>query len=132
MMLTPTHTHTRCCCCCCCPNCSGPVITEPLHARDHLPGALQGIQAVQGQIPYLCEYKDLTAAHEAYRDLKVLEHAAAAIHSALDAAGPDLAAAAAEPGNEWIDADDAALYFEFEARPGFTCNVRNPTLPLEK
>jgi hypothetical protein len=103
---------------------AGPVITEPVRGLEYLPGVLQGIQAVQGQIPYMCEYKDLPAGSGAHTALKSLEHAQAAIYAAVSAHEGALAELAAQGGNEWLDADDAAVYFEFDARPGYTCNVR--------
>jgi len=57
--------------------------------------------------------------------LLALQRALDMVHSQLDRFTEKLAALAEKPGNEWIDSEDAALYFEIETVPGYTCNVSN-------
>lgn len=102
---------------------AGPVITEPVAGLEYLPGVLQGIQAVQGQIPYLCEYKDLPADSPQRTSLRALEAAIDSVHAEVTAAEPRLAELAETGGCGWLNEDDVAVYFEFEARPDHTCNV---------
>ena len=112
---------------------AGPVITEPLSGLEGLPAVLQGIQAVQGKIPYMCERTEMRADNPHRRTLAGLEAAIEVIHAEVTAAEPRLAELAAAPGNAWLEDDDAAVYFEFEARPGFTLNVRKGKgLPVEQ
>jgi hypothetical protein len=102
---------------------AGPVITEPLSGLEYLPGVLAGIQAVQGQVPYLCEVADLPRDSPHTASLLTLQRALNLMFDALESHTEALAARAAD-GNAWLDADDAAIYFEFETVPGYTCNVR--------
>lgn len=102
---------------------SGSVITEPIYGLEYLPGVLQGIQAVQGQIPYLSEHKDLVPGSEAQASLAHLERAMNMLYNEISAHEESLAALA-KKGNAWLDDDDAHVYFEFETLPGYTCNVR--------
>ena len=103
---------------------AGSVLTEPVRGLEYLPGVLTGIQAVQGQVPYLCECSALPPDSPYTASLLALQRALDLVHSELDAHTERLAALAAAPGNEWIDAEGGALYFEFETVPGYTCNVR--------
>jgi hypothetical protein len=102
---------------------AGAVITEPVKGLEYLPGVLQGIQAVQGQIPYLCEYRDVPADSPHRHSLRALEAVIDTVHAEISAAEGKLAALA-EGGAAWLAEDDASVYFEFAARAGFTCNVR--------
>jgi hypothetical protein len=102
---------------------AGPVITEPVHGLEYLPGVLQGIQAVQGQIPYISEVQDLPGEGGPARALGTLDRALTIIHAELQALEPRLAEAAAS-GNSWLESEDSQTYFEFEALPGYSCNVR--------
>lgn len=101
---------------------SGPVITEPVLGLEYLPGVLQGIQAVQGQIPYISEVRELPGDSPQSRGLAYLGRAIDIIYEELQRLEPRLATVATE-GNSWLEADDATVYFEFEALPGYTCNV---------
>lgn len=101
----------------------GPVITEPVRGLEYLPGVLAGIQAVQGQVPYQSEVRDLAADSPYAAALIALQRAADAVHAALEALTDDIARVAAAEGNEWVDGD-GPTYFEFEALPGYDCCVR--------
>ena len=101
---------------------SGQVVTEPVRGLEYLPGVLAGIQAVQGQVPYLCEVGALEKESPQLMSLLVLQRAMDAIHAELEALMDTIAAKAAIAGNEWIDGDDPT-YFEFEALPGYECGV---------
>lgn len=101
---------------------AGLVITEPVKGLEFLPGVLQGIQAVQGQVPFMCEYKDLPGDSPQRRSLRSLEAAIDTINEQITELEPRLADLAAA-GASWLEDDDAAVYFEFEARPGHSCNV---------
>lgn len=101
---------------------AGNVITEPIHGLDYLPGVLQGIQAVQGQIPYLSEHKDLAAGSDTQVSLAYVERAMHMLYKEMSAHEEALAALA-KKGNAWLDEEDAAVYFEFETLPGYTLNV---------
>jgi hypothetical protein len=103
---------------------AGSVLTEPVRGLEYLPGVLTGIQAVQGQVPYLCECSALPPDSPYTASLLALQRALDLVHGELDAHTERLAALAAQPGNEWIDAEGGALYFEIETVPGYTCNVR--------
>lgn len=102
---------------------TGPVITEPVRGLEYLPGVLAGIQAVQGQVPYLCEVKDLPHDAPSATTLLALQRALDLIHGELERHTGRLSELALADGGAWLDADDAALYFEFEAPAGYTCNV---------
>lgn len=99
---------------------SGPVITEPVRGLEYLPGVLAGIQAVQGQVPFLCEVAALARGAPQLTALLALQRAMDAIHAELEALTDTIAEKAAVAGNEWIDGD-APTYFEFEALPGYEC-----------
>ena len=102
---------------------AGSVLTEPVRGLEYLPGVLTGIQAVQGQVPYICEVRDLPADGAYTASLLALQRALDMVHSQLDHYTEKLAALSEKPGNEWIDSEDASLYFEIETTPGYTCNV---------
>ena len=102
---------------------AGSVLTEPVRGLEYLPGVLTGIQAVQGQVPYLCEVGALPGDSPYAASLLSLQRALDLVHRELDQHTERLAALAAQPGNEWIDSEDSAIYFEIEAVPGYTCNV---------
>jgi hypothetical protein len=104
---------------------AGAVITEPVAGLEFLPGVLQGIQAVQGQIPYIAEFSDLPADSPHRRSLHTLAAAIDTIHAEALALEPRVAELAAG-GASWLEEEDTAVYFEFEARPEHTCNVRTP------
>ena len=103
---------------------SGDVVTDPLLGLEYLPGALQGLQQVQGQVPYLCAYPDL--AHDSWesRCLRSLKSVVDAIYEEVTGAEVVLEKLAAE-GATWLEDDGTSVYFEFEARPGHTCSVCN-------
>jgi hypothetical protein len=105
---------------------AGTVITEPIHGLEYLPGVLQGIQAVQGQIPYISEVTDLPPESASAKALAVLDRAITIIHSELQELDGKLEEAAAA-GNSWLEAEETSVYFEFEALPGYTCNVSFPS-----
>ena len=102
---------------------SGSVLTEPVKGLQYLPGALTGIQAVQGQVPYLCEVRDLPADGPYAASLLALQRAMDLVHNQLDVMTEKLGDLATKPGNEWVDSEGAAIYFEIETVPGYTCNV---------
>ncbi|RYG52099.1 hypothetical protein EON67_01955 [archaeon] len=102
---------------------SGAVLTEPVAGLEYLPGVLQGIQAVQGQIPFIGEVEELDPDSPHMTSLRALGAAVDVIHHEVTAAEPELARMVAE-GASWLEEEDAAVYFEFEAAPGFTLNVR--------
>ncbi len=102
---------------------AGPVITEPVYGLEYLPGVLQGIQAVQGQIPYVSEVQDLAPDGGPARALGTLDRALSIIYEELQGPLEAKLAEVAAKGNSWIESDDAQLYFEFEALPGYSCNV---------
>jgi hypothetical protein len=101
---------------------AGAVVTEPVSSLEHLPGVLQGIQAVQGQIPYIAEFQALDKDSSHAKSLRTLSAAIDTIHAEIVALEPRVAELA-EGGATWLEDDDTALYFEFEARPEHTCNV---------
>lgn len=101
---------------------SGAVLTEPVAGLEYLPGVLQGIQAVQGQIPFIGEVEELEPDSTHMTSLRALGAAVDVIHHEVTAAEPELARMVAE-GAAWLEEEDAAVYFEFEAAPGFTLNV---------
>ena len=103
---------------------AGSVLTEPVRGLEYLPGVLMGIQAVQGQVPYLCEAAALPGDSPYTASLLALQRAMDLVHAELERHTDRLAALAAQAGNEWIDAEGTALYFEIETVPGYTCNVR--------
>jgi hypothetical protein len=109
---------------------AGPVITEPVKGLEYLPGVLAGIQAVQGQVPYLCEVGALASDSPHGSSLLTLQRALDCVHSELERHTDKLAALAGQEGNVWLDAEDAAVYFEFETLAGYTCNVRLEALLL--
>jgi hypothetical protein len=102
---------------------AGSVLTEPVRGLEYLPGVLTGIQAVQGQVPYLCEVRDLPTDGPYTASLLALQRAMDLVHSQLDVLTEKLGDLASQPGNEWVDSEGAALYFEIETVPGYTCNV---------
>lgn len=108
---------------------AGSVLTEPVNSLQHLVGALTGIQAVQGQVPYLCEVRDLPADGPYAASLLALQRAMDLVHNQLDVMTEKLADLATKPGNEWVDSEGAAIYFEIETVPGYTCNVSFFPLP---
>lgn len=79
---------------------------------------------MQGQIPFVAEVDKLAAGSMHSKVLGTLNSVLDAIHEEVTAAEPKLAELAAA-GASWLDDDDAAVYFEFEARPEHTCNVRS-------
>lgn len=101
---------------------SGQVVTEPVRGLEYLPGVLAGIQAVQGQVPYLCEVGALEKEAAQLTALLALQRAMDAIHAELEALMDTIAAKAAVAGNEWVDGDEPT-YFEFEALPRYECGV---------
>ena len=103
---------------------AGPVITEPVAGLEYLPGVLVGIQAVQGQVPYLCEVRDLPPSGTHAAALLTLQRAADTAFDLLEAHTDALAARAKEAGAEWLDDDDTNVYFELQAVAGYTCGVR--------
>lgn len=86
---------------------AGSVITEPIHSLEHLPGVLAGIQAVQGQVPYLCEVRDLPSDSPYATSLLAVQRVLDMVHAELEARTEALAALSAVPGNEWIDGGGA-------------------------
>jgi hypothetical protein len=111
---------------------AGSVITEPIWGLEYLPGVLQGIQAVQGQIPYQSEHKDLSSGSPTQVSLAYLERAMSIIFNEVSAHEETIAKLAAQ-GNAWLDDDEANVYFEFETLPGYTCNVSDvPLSPPER
>lgn len=102
---------------------SGDVITDPLRGLEYLPGALQGLQQVQGQVPFLCAFADVGASSWEARCLSTWRVVADAIYKEVSEAEPRLAALAAA-GEEWLEDEGVTVYFEIEARPGHTCAVR--------
>lgn len=103
---------------------SGQIIPEPILGLEYLPCVLQGIQAVQGHIPYIAEISDLPAEDENRVILYGVERM-------LDVANLELNFQAAklgeliEEGNNWLNGEDNPVFFEFEASSGFDCSVRD-------
>ena len=62
---------------------SGAVITEPVLGLEYLPGVLQGIQGVQGQIPYVSELRDLAPDSAELAALAAVDRAIAICHGEL-------------------------------------------------
>jgi hypothetical protein len=89
---------------------------------EYLPGVLAGIQAVQGQVPYLCEAGELPADSPHTSSLLALQRVADIVHAELEALTDTLALTAQSEGNEWVDGE-IPTYFEFEALPGYDCHV---------
>lgn len=102
---------------------AGGVITEPVSGLEFLPGVIQGVQAVQGQIPYIAEFRELEADSPHKKSLLTLATAIDTIHAEVVALEPRVAELAAGTA-PWLEEEDVAVYFEFEARPEHTCNVR--------
>jgi hypothetical protein len=86
---------------------------------------LQGIQGVQGQIPYVSELRDLAPDSAELAALAAVDRAIAICHGELsDRLEGKLGALAASGEHAWLEQDDATIYFEFEALPGYSCEVR--------
>ncbi len=102
---------------------AGPVITEPILGLEYLPGVLQGIQAVQGQIPYVAEVQDLPPNSDTAKALAVLDRAMLIIHNELQRLEPKLTTLAGRKGNSWLEDENSSLYFEFEAQSSYSCYV---------
>lgn len=102
---------------------SGAVITEPILGLEYLPGVLQGIQGVQGQIPYLAELRELPLESPQLMSIAHIDRAIRILYNELsDRLEAKLAKLAASGENSWLEDDEASLFFEFEALPGYTCD----------
>ena len=86
---------------------AGSVITEPMHGLEYLPGVLAGIQAVQGQVPYQCEVRDLPADSPYATSLLAVQRLLDMVHTELEVRTETLAGLAGVAGNEWIDGGGA-------------------------
>lgn len=105
---------------------AGEVVTEPLYSSEGIPALVQGLQAVQGSVPFLGEKEDLlksSAGGPARSVLRTLEAVSALLYDTLCACAPLLAARAGEEPESfrWLDDDDVSLYFELPARHGHDC-----------
>lgn len=101
---------------------SGQIIPEPILGLEYLPCVLQGIQAVQGHIPYIAEISDLPTEDENRVILYGVERMLDVVNLELDRQTGKLAELIQE-GNTWLDGEENPVFFEFEANPGFDCSV---------
>lgn len=102
---------------------SGAVITEPILGLEYLPGVLQGIQGVQGQIPFLAELRELPLESPQLMSIAHIDRAIRVLYNELsDRLEAKLSKLATSGENSWLEDEEASLFFEFEALPGYTCD----------
>ena len=79
------------------------------------------LQSIQGTIPYFTEYDVIPGSSPHKASLAALKEATSFIKEEL--AGLEEMLAEYVEKESWLDDDDSNLYFEFETRDGYSCNV---------